>query len=62
MPNILEIRVTQRRMLHMLLQIKKDLDKKGVTSESLELNINVIVSEMQDEDIAVVEKRIQELQ
>ena len=62
MPNITEIRIIQRRTLHMLLQIKKDLDKKGVTSESLALNINVITSEMDSDDIAAVEKKIRELQ
>ena len=61
MPNIMEIRVAQRRTLHELLRIKKDLDEQGITSNPLNVYINATKTEMDAEDVAYVEKMFSEL-
>ena len=54
MPSSLEIRVNQKRMLHQLLMIKENPDK-------LAEYINITKTEMEAEDVAYVEKMVEEL-
>ena len=57
-----EISMTQKRVLHTLLLVKKELDEMGVSSHSLTRGINAAKTEMVAEDIAFVEKMISELE
>ena len=54
MPNILEMRVEQKRDLSILLRIKKH--NPGIKIERLQEEINYQVQIMEPEDVAYVEK------
>lgn len=55
----LEVQVEQRRRLFMLLELKKE--NEGVNINGLERKIIATKSEMQQEDVAWVEKMVDEL-
>jgi len=54
----IEVQVEQKRRLYMLLQIKAD--NKGITVKGLDRKIKETIAEMQQEDVAWVEKVIAE--
>jgi len=56
MPANLELLVEQRRRLFMLLKLKKD--NEGIEIKGLEEMIIATEAEMQEEDVAYVEKKV----
>ena len=59
MPNILEIKVEQKKRLYQLLRVKKALGNQTVNE--LEEFIIATETEMEKEDVAYVEKQIAKL-
>ena len=61
MPSNNELRPIQKRLLHQYLLIKHDLDKRKITSKPLDEYISVTIAEMEAEDVAYVQKIIENL-
>lgn len=59
MADVLEIRIEQRKRLYQLLRIKKLLHPQNIME--IEVMINATEAEMEEEDVAWVEKKVAQL-
>lgn len=61
MPNILEIRITQKNQLFIYLELKKDNEAAGISVIGLDKQILQLETAMEAEDVAWVKEKIAQL-
>ena len=61
MPSNIEMRSAQRTSLFDLLKLKRDMAKEGISFPGLEALIIKAEAAMEEEDVALVEKKIAQL-